>query len=130
MKSIKPGRGPSFMGGIASAAIAVFGIFWTVMAVSMGAPALFPVFGVIFVILGAVQAVYNFKNATSQNRYSAFDITDSREEEDPLNARFGRQEPEPWEQAERSENGGFCPYCGAEVRRDHAFCKECGKKIT
>ena len=32
MKHIKPGRGPSAMGGIGAAAAAVFGIFWTAIA--------------------------------------------------------------------------------------------------
>jgi len=36
MKSIKPGRGPSMMGGIAGVFVAVFGVFWTIMATAMG----------------------------------------------------------------------------------------------
>ena len=76
MKSIKPGRGPSAMGAMGSIVAAVFGLIWTGAAVSMGAPIFFPLFGVVFVIMGIVQAVYNFKNATSENRYSEFDIVD------------------------------------------------------
>ena len=34
MKSIKPGRGPSMMSGIAGIGAVIFGIFWTIMAVS------------------------------------------------------------------------------------------------
>ena len=41
MKSVKPGRGPSFMNGIGYAAAAVFGIFWMILAGGMGAPGLF-----------------------------------------------------------------------------------------
>lgn len=88
MKSIKPGRGPSAMGAMGSIVAAVFGLIWTGAAVSMGAPIFFPLFGVVFVIMGIVQAVYNFKNATSENRYSEFDIVDSQEEPDPLSQRF------------------------------------------
>ena len=36
MKSIKPGRGPSFMGGIMSVFAGLFGVVWTVIAVGMG----------------------------------------------------------------------------------------------
>ena len=89
MRSIKPGRGPSGMGALGSIIAVIFGIFWTIMAVSMGAPVFFPIFGILFVILGIVQAVYHFKNATGKNRYSAFDITEEGEEPDPLEERFG-----------------------------------------
>ena len=64
MKSIKPGRGPSAMGAMGSIIAVIFGIFWTIAAASMGAPFFFPLFGVLFIIMGIVQAVYNFKNAT------------------------------------------------------------------
>ena len=36
MKSIKPGRGSSMMGGFMSIAMGVFGLIWTVLAASMG----------------------------------------------------------------------------------------------
>lgn len=58
-----------------------------------GAPISFSIFGVLFVIVGIVQAVYNFKNAAGKKRYSAFDIVDGEEEPDPLNQRFGGQPP-------------------------------------
>ena len=92
MKSVKPGRGPSGMKFIGSVFAIVFGIFWTIMAARMGAPAFFPIFGVIFIIMGIVQAAYNYRNATGKNRYSSFDITDEGEEPDPLEQRFGGTE--------------------------------------
>ena len=115
-------------------------------AVSMGAPIFFALFGVVFVALGIGQAIYNFKNATSKNRYSAFDITDGNEEPDPLNEFFsgGRNAAES-EQGTAAENGAaqgarsaeeavlaspaFCPYCGASVDGDFSFCPKCGKKL-
>ena len=72
------------MGALGSVVAIIFGIFWTIMAASMGAPVFFPIFGVIFILLGVVQAVYHFKNATGEERFSEFDIVDSREEPDPL----------------------------------------------
>ena len=35
MKSIKPGRGPSMMGGVMGIVVAVFGVIWTAAAISM-----------------------------------------------------------------------------------------------
>ncbi|NCB52832.1 MAG: zinc ribbon domain-containing protein [Clostridia bacterium] len=128
MKSIKPGRGPSFMGGIGSVAAVIFGVIWTFTAATMGAPALFPLFGVVFIILGIVQAVYNFKNAAGKNRFSTFDITDEGEETDPLNDRFGQPDQEGYT-AGPEEPGNFCPYCGAGINFDYAFCRKCGRKL-
>lgn len=134
------------VGGIACIAIALFGVLWTIGASSISGnissmgggfesafiggsfdtiDAIFPLFGVIFVIIAIVIAVYNFKNATSKNRYSEFDIVDSEEESDPLNERFGphgSDDTEPY--AAR-----FCPYCGTPAQDDHRYCKNCGKPL-
>ena len=132
MKSIKPGRGPSMMGGFGSVFGILFGIFWTVMAANMTrglglVGVVFPLFGVIFILIGVVNAVYHFKNATGKNRYSAFDITDGGEEPDPLNERFSS--PSAPEQGHAPSGGSFCPYCGAPVQDDFAFCRKCGKPL-
>lgn len=131
MKSIKPGRGPSMMGAFGSAAATVFGIIWTISAMSMGAPFFFAMFGLIFVVMGIAQTVYNFKNATSKNRYSAFDITDGTEEPDPLNKIFAEAQSDDASEAAESDAApaAFCPYCGAEVEADFTYCKKCGKKL-
>lgn len=136
MKSIKPGRGPSMMGAFGSAAVTVFGILWTIMAMSMGAPIFFSFFGIIFVIMGIAQTVYNFKNATNKNRFSAFDITDSTEESDPLNEYFAGTNGETSgaiksvkDAPSDSEEKAFCPYCGAEAEGDFHYCAKCGKKL-
>ncbi len=129
MKSIKPGRGPSMMGGIGSVFAVIFGIIWMAGAAQMGAPAFFLLFGLVFIVAAIVQAYYNFHNATSEDRYSAFDITEEGEEPDPLQERFGKQEQEiPMKDAVSAE-GGFCPYCGAQVEKDHLFCRKCGRQI-
>ena len=148
MKSIKRGRGPSMMGGIASVGMALFGLLWTIVAGSMAGP-LFGMFGVIFIGIAISQAIYNFKNATGENRYSEYDITDEYEETDPLNERFGRQRDfgnNGWQgdagygasgsaygyQGDSNAMSGetaFCPYCGNSVDKEYEFCPKCGKKL-
>lgn len=131
MKSIKPGRGPSFMGGVSSVFVALFGVFWTFLAASGGAFFMVP-FGLIFIGLAIFQAVYNFKNATGENRYSSFDIVDETEEIDPLNARFGARKSSDFQSLEKpdmDEESEFCPYCGVKVSKEFEFCHKCGKKL-
>ena len=122
MKSVKPGRGPSAMGAFGSVIGVIFGVIWTGAAASMGAPPFFLAFGVLFIIVGIVQAAYNLKNATGENRFSEYDITEDGEEPDPLDRR-AREEPPP-EGAYR-----FCPYCGAKFRGGFLYCGKCGKRL-
>ncbi len=123
MKSIKPGRGPSFMGGITGILVCLFGVVWTVVAASMGG-GIFALFGIIFVAIAAVQVIYNFKNATGRNRYSSFDITDGEEEPDPWNERFGD-----FHNHTCASDSKYCPYCGTAVKSDYEYCNNCGKKL-
>ena len=146
MKSIKPGRGPSMMSGVMSIAVGIFGLFWTIMAASIGG-GFMALFGIVFIGIAITSAVYNFKNATSENRYSTFDIVDSTEEIDPFNERFGKQ-PNISTNLERYADGtprfsdetasagttpsaanSFCPYCGNEVEKDFIYCNSCGKQL-
>lgn len=129
MKSIKPGRAPSMMSGVMSLLVGVFGVIWTIVAASMGG-GIFALFGVVFVVIAIVQAVYSFKNATGENRYSAFDITDGEEEPDPLNERFGasRSVADVSEEP-RGDAVRFCPYCGAEASPEFQYCARCGKQL-
>lgn len=127
MKSVKPGRAPSMMGGIGSIVVGVFGVIWTIFAASIGAHVVFCLFGVVFVVAAIAMAVYNFKNATSQNRYSVFDITEGNEEPDPLNQAFNdHADPQ---NAGHGARSAFCPYCGAKAQGDFEFCNVCGKKL-
>lgn len=142
MKSIKPGRGPSGMNFIGSIVAIIFGLFWTIMAVNITANspfgmvgAIFPLFGVIFIIVGIIQAVYNYKNATGKDRYSLYDITHSGEEGDPSD-NWVREETNGNEFESKKENpknsgvqSNYCPYCGTQLERDYNFCPNCGKTI-
>lgn len=120
------------MGGIGAVGAVVFGIIWMAAAAQMGAPVPFVLFGLVFVVIAAANAIFSFRNATGENRYSLYDITEEGEEQDPLEERFGRKEDPSERKDEKSdpvEKGGFCPYCGAKAEADYAFCRVCGKKL-
>ncbi len=127
MKSIKPGRGPSMMGGISAICAGIFGIVWTCIAAAMFPP--MAIFGILFIVIAVTNAIYNFKNATGENRYSAFDIVDASEERDPLNERFGAKTEDTPSVSDSDTDGKFCPYCGTAVQSDFKFCNSCGKKL-
>ena len=123
MKSIKPGRGPSFMGGIFNVIGIVFGVLWMGIAIYMDAFIMIP-FGLLFIAVAVFNAIYNFKNATGKNRYSQYDIVDEDEESDPFNERFGIEK-----RSETPAKGRYCPWCGAKNEDDYRFCKDCGKEL-
>lgn len=127
MKSVKPGRGPSMMGGVMSIIAGLFGVFWTIKAAEIGG-GFFALFGILFIAAAAAMAVYHFKNATKKNRYSAFDIVDRNEEPDPLNERFGSAMPSSPKPPQGKESR-YCLYCGSEACQDFSFCNKCGKKL-
>mgnify|MGYP000088412714 CR=1 FL=1 len=134
MYSVKPGRGPSLMGGIGAVIVAVFGVIWTVLAVSMGAPPIFPLFGVVFILAALGGAVYNFYNAAGRHRISSFDITARGEEPDPIAKAMGYDRPvaadsPPAAAGPRKYPGEYCPFCGTRVGADFDYCPKCGKDI-
>lgn len=135
MKSIKRGRGPSMMGGISSIFAAFFGVFWMIFTFSIGAGP-FALFGLFFIAMAVTSAIYNFKNATGNNRYSEYDITEGNEEPDPFNERFNT-DSNYWynyssdnnQTSTQNSTSKFCPYCGTKVETDYEFCNNCGKKL-
>lgn len=125
MKSIKPGRGPSMMGGIVGVFMIGFGILWTALAAQ--ASGVFALFGILWTCIAIATTIYNFKNATNKNRYSQFDIVNETEEPDPLNVRFGNVDTQ---QASADETANsFCPYCGNKVADSYKFCNRCGREL-
>lgn len=117
MKSIKPGRRRSRYNAVGAVIGIVFGIIWTIAALSMGAPFFFPLFGLVFIGMGVYNAVYNYRNATSENRYSEFDITDENEEPDPLNERYGAKRARTAAMQMQCTAAGFARIAGQRRRK-------------
>lgn len=122
------------MGAGGSIFAALFGVFWTYMAVSMGAPWFFALFGIFFIVAAVIQFFYHYKNATGKNRFSAFDITEEGEEPDPLDPVPERElESRTAPEEERTKSGenaaGFCPYCGHPTEQGFIFCRKCGRRL-
>ncbi len=117
------------MSGIVGIFMIGFGILWTVMAAQ--ASIVFALFGVLWTCIAIATTVYNFKNAKSKNRFSAYDITDENEEPDPFNERFGGnlKENSISQNKKESIESKYCPYCGIPVEKDFEFCNNCGKRL-
>lgn len=114
------------MGGIMGIAGALFGVFWTVIAIAGGVWFMAP-FGLIFIGVAVFNAIYNFKNATGKNRYSEYDITDGNEEPDPWNEKFGENNTKV--QMNTAAKARYCPYCGTKNEEDYKFCTDCGREL-
>ena len=135
MHSLKPGRGPSLMRGLGGLIAIVGGIIWTVAASSMGAPGVFVLFGIVFILAAVATTVYSFWAATTRNRPSTFDITRGDEEYDPIARALGHEPKvdgpsmDDGESKPRRFEGEYCPFCGEKVEGEFDFCPHCGKDI-
>ncbi len=130
--SVKPGRSNSAAGAAAGVFGIAFAIIWTVAAMAMGAPWFFRLFGVFFVGLMIYTTIHSIRNATGKNRYSEYDIVDMDAEPDPWDERYAPHDEDGCfgEDAHRTgRHVGYCPYCGAAVQSDFAFCRSCGKPL-
>jgi hypothetical protein len=110
------------MEGVGSILGGVFGVIWTILAASMGAPVLFTLFGVVAVVFSIVNAGYHFFNAAGKDRFSTFDITGDGEEPDPLDRRSGIR-------PSAHEGSAFCPFCGEKAEEGYRFCRKCGREL-
>ena len=138
MKSIKPGRGPSGLSAISAIGIVIFGLFWTGMATmitkdfSGGIGFIFPMFGVVFVIIGIAQAIYHLKNAKGKDRFSLIDIVDKTEEGDPSDRWISNEIASNNEFSSDNLDSGqfnYCPYCGVKLDTAYMYCPKCGKSV-
>ena len=94
----------------ASVVALIFGIFWCLAALAMGAGFML-IFGIPFVGLLAYRLVMVIK------------FGDRKPNQPP------RQEMDPWEQRAKPVGNGFCPYCGSAVEESFEYCPKCGRKL-
>ena len=102
-----------------------------VSAAKSGAPTPFVLMGLVFVVIAGSNVIISLMNATGENRFSLYDITEEGEEPDPLEEVLNKKEKTAAqkEEEERPTETAFCPYCGAKAEKDYAFCRSCGKKL-
>lgn len=129
--SIKPGRGPSAFGAVHSGFAAVFGVLWTIFAINLTkdspftlAKIIFPLFGLVFIGMAIAQAAYHKRNATGENRFSAYDIVSPNAEPDPFDPKSSSNfESDP----ATSSAVSFCSACGHRFEMSDRFCASCGR---
>lgn len=120
-------RGGSIFGGII---IVVFGIIWTVGAVSLTSRApdemgivkiLFPLFGFLFVSMGIFGLI---KGATGKNKNGSNNsyYTDSTN---------NTEEPKEYKVYKEGEEEKLiiCPMCHSTAKESQQFCINCGNKL-
>jgi hypothetical protein len=129
MYSVKPGRGPSLMAGVAGLVVAGFGVFWCITAASVGAPWFFVGFGVAFVTLALLGSGSSFYNAMSRRRFSSFDVVAAGREPDPLDP-YVAETPIRDDLVPGRSTECFCTQCGKPADADHRFCRACGSEIV
>jgi hypothetical protein len=125
--SVKLGRGVSVASAIAGLFVAAFGVLWTILAIVITADApfpavkiIFPLFGVMFVVIAISGVVYNAYNATATNRLSNLDIeSNDNARAVASSATVLKDEP----------RGKFCTSCGTNLRDADKFCSQCGAPV-
>jgi hypothetical protein len=129
MFSLKPGRGKSFKDFLGSIVSVVFGVVWTIVVYQSDTT--FALFGLVAILGGVVDALFNFYNAFGRNRFSALDATAAGEEPDPFATVIGRETSESAKvkTGPRQYPGENCPFCGTKVKGIYDYCPNCGKDI-
>lgn len=95
--------------------VIAFGMFWTIMARSIGAPIWF--FGILFVAIGVASMVSVMRG--SRRRTNA-----------PAQVSSGPVQGQDFYGDGRMSGAEYCPYCGARAGLDFEYCKKCGRKIA
>ena len=129
------GSGKRNMGGvIVSIAVAIFGIIFTVGAVSaisrspfnngFGPKQIFIAFGVLFVLVAVINAVKFYKGEINEDgtpRSSAADRSDKEELVDRIVSEVRKTQ-----QPQRRTEKWTCAYCGTMVDENASICPACG----
>ena len=99
----------------------MFIIFWTFSATMIGAPFIFPVFGVGMIIIVVLQFVGGMK------AYQAQEERRKEREQRRYEDNLFKEEYNAYK--ETKDKLGFCPFCGAKVERSFNYCPKCGNHI-
>lgn len=129
--SVKPGRGPSVLGGVFAIVFGLFSFFLVGDVSSNDAPGAFIAMGYLIGVFAIVGGIYQLYNAGARNRLSDFDVTVGDEEPDPISRAIGRRgsTSRPRAAGGPATTGGFCPHCGTGLQTGFKFCSSCGKSL-
>ena len=94
----------------ASVVALIFGVFWCLAALAMGAGFML-IFGIPFVGVLVYRLVMVIKLGTKKPKQ-------------PIG-----QGDDLWERQEKSVENGFCPYCGSAIEESFVYCPRCGRKL-
>ena len=93
--------------------VLLFGVFWTVAVISMGAWFM-AIFGLFFIGIAAYQL------------YMVRKFSGNKKERDP----WEQDQHKTYTAAESIDSGcRHCPYCGEEVEQRFQFCPICGRRL-
>ena len=120
-------RSSYFVEGVIAVLLALFGLIWTVNVVSRlsSRGEMLASFGVLFICVAVVIAVYCFKKAAEagrcENEYDN-EIIKNILLTDGKAGNYGKKEA-------HEEKAKFCPYCGTPASGYFDTCLNCGKKL-
>lgn len=111
--------------GIFGLAFGGFGLYWSVMAESAGAP--FWPFGLFFFAIGLIIAAVGFWHVLAPKRSAPEGPADAAAETATVPP---AQPDDAVRTAEQTHTkSDFCPFCGMPVSPGYSYCRKCGKKL-
>ncbi len=122
-RNIPVGPIAAIPGVVMAVFVIIFGVFWTMSARSAGAPGIFTLFGIGFVVV----AITGLASVVAAALKVGSRVTSSYEEEDPVV--LYRPEPEKHKTEHAPQVYRECSYCGTRVDADENRCPNCGAGI-
>ncbi|MFO0917128.1 MAG: zinc ribbon domain-containing protein [Planctomycetaceae bacterium] len=115
-------RGPALVRAVGAVVAGLFGVLWTILALSLTADApfptavkwIFPAAGLLFTLAAWMQAAWLFIHAASEQKYAQDD--DQPQGADGTSAGY------------KPSDEGTCSRCHAPLRLEYHYCPHCGQK--